>query len=69
VALAGFVSRSWHCYTDGKAAGGRPRTRHAFRVHLRQSFFTVIKYHAIKACGIEEVDLHALLISELGGGV
>jgi hypothetical protein len=53
---------------DGKAAGGCPRTSHECRVCLRQFFF-VIKYHATKACGVVEVDVYALLISELPGGV
>jgi hypothetical protein len=66
VALAGLVSRSWHCHTDGKAAGGLPRTSHVFRVYLRQFFF-VVKYYAIKACGVVEVDLQVLLILELAG--
>jgi hypothetical protein len=69
MALAGLVSRSWHCYTNGRAAGGRPRTSHEFRVYLKQIFFFVIRYSAIKACEVVEVDLRALLISELDGGV
>lgn len=68
MALASFVSRAWHCYTDGRAADGLLRTSHAFRVYLRQNIF-VIKYRAIKTCGTVEVGLHALLIAELAGGV